>query len=207
MATQFYICTRDFKGYDRPVPVALWTRDEDLASELAAVVEAQFGRKGKARPLKFYPVAVRSKADNEAFLSELRTAQAGRRGRYAKLVCRAAGLEIARLDAQLLPESAPAEQQQRPKPAGAIFDVATGTITFPRGKPIKLTDGERYVLRVLVGKQTAVSYAELQREHERPDRILSRLLSKYPRLKRFVFCPGGAGKGGYSTTIKAAGQK
>jgi hypothetical protein len=204
MATHFYICTRDFKGYGWPVPVALWTRDEDDASELAALMEAMFGRKGKARPLKFYHVAVRSKADDAAFLSQLQAAKAGRRGRYAKLVCRAAGVEIARLEARLLREPAPAEQRQPPKPAGAIFDAAAGTIAFPRGKPIKLTPGERDVMRRLVETGTA-SLSELQIHHGRPDKVLKRLREKHPRLKKHIFRPGGAGKGGYSTTIVVKG--
>ena len=83
----------------------------------------------------------------------------------------------------------------------AILDATAGKLVFLKGKPITLTNGEKYVLAILVKKRTA-SFAELQAASERPDRVLGRLLTKYPKLKRFISLPGGGGKGGYSTTIE-----
>lgn len=114
----------------------------------------------------------------------------------------------AALDGSIVPATPAGEPQAAIVPK-ATFDVTAGTLVFLKGKPIKLGNAERYVLAVLVEKRTA-SFAELQKANERPDRVLSRMLKKYPRLKRFISLPGGGGKGGYSTTIEpteANGQK
>jgi hypothetical protein len=86
------------------------------------------------------------------------------------------------------------------KPKGAIFDFTTGKLTL-KGKPLSLSNGERFVLTKLVEMRTA-TITELQTQHPRPDRVLKRLLQKYSALEKYISLPGGPGKGGYSTTIQ-----
>lgn len=83
---------------------------------------------------------------------------------------------------------------------GATFDPKSGTLTL-NGKPLSLTAGEKYVLKILVEKR-ATSFTKLQAAHARPDRVLKALQEKYPGLKKFISRPGGPGRGGYSTTIE-----
>ena len=92
---------------------------------------------------------------------------------------------------------------RRNKSKAPVFDATTGKLTL-NGKPLSLSSGEKFVLRRLVERRTA-TFAELQSEHPRPDRVLKRLREKYPALKRFISLPGGPGKGGYSTTIESGG--
>jgi hypothetical protein len=81
-----------------------------------------------------------------------------------------------------------------------VFNAETGILTF-NGKRLSLSRGEKYVLTILVEK-TAAGFAELQNAHPRPDKVVEGLRTKFPMLKKFIFRPGGPGKGGYSTTIR-----
>ena len=90
------------------------------------------------------------------------------------------------------------------KPKGAVFNLATRVLTL-NGKSLSLEIGEQHVLAHLVKNRTA-SLSDFKGIHERADRVLKGLRQKYPGLKRYISLPGGAGKGGYSTTIVAEEQ-
>jgi hypothetical protein len=83
-----------------------------------------------------------------------------------------------------------------------ILDPETSILTF-NGRQLKLTQGERDVLKVLILKG-ACSLEGLRDANDRPDRVLRGLIKKYPELETYISLPGGPGKGGYSTTIKLA---
>jgi hypothetical protein len=61
------------------------------------------------------------------------------------------------------------------------------------------------VLQALVELRSA-TMPELQTKSGRdePDKLLKKLVKKFPALKPFIRFPGGRGKGGYSTTIQLA---
>ena len=75
----------------------------------------------------------------------------------------------------------------------AMLDATAGKLLFLKGKPIVLTRGEKDVLTLLVEMGTA-SLKDLEQQHGRPDRVLSRLLVKYAKLKQFTSLPGGGGR-------------
>ena len=79
------------------------------------------------------------------------------------------------------------------------FSDSTGILTI-KGKSLTLSRSDGNVLRLLVRERTA-SLPTLKSMAPRPDRVLKELLSKFPVLKKYIFLPGGPGKGGYSTTI------
>jgi hypothetical protein len=85
-------------------------------------------------------------------------------------------------------------------PAGPLFDAAGGKLFLK--KWLKLCQGEKDVLRVLVAQGTA-TITELREVHASPHKVLRNLCNKYPPLKKYIKFPGGPGRGGYSTTIES----
>ncbi len=83
---------------------------------------------------------------------------------------------------------------------GAVFNRTSGILTV-NGMPLaRLESGEKHVLTLLVEKGAA-SLGDMKKAHDRPDRVLKALLTKYLELKEYIRLPGGPGRGGYSTTI------
>jgi hypothetical protein len=83
---------------------------------------------------------------------------------------------------------------------GAVFNRTSGVLTV-NGTPLaRLEHGEKDVLALLVEKGAA-SFGDLKKAHDRPDRVLKALRTKYPALKKHIILPGGPGRGGYTTTI------
>lgn len=58
------------------------------------------------------------------------------------------------------------------------------------------------VLQALVEMQSATK-PELQKRsgRDQPDKVLKKLVNRYPQLKPFIRFPGARGRGGYGTTI------
>lgn len=76
------------------------------------------------------------------------------------------------------------------------------------GWAIRLTDAEAEVLEALVTLKAATK-DELERESRvtDPQKLLARMRENYPRLAPHINLAGIKGKGGYSTTVKAAPAK
>ena len=83
---------------------------------------------------------------------------------------------------------------------GAVFCRNSGVLTV-NGKPLARLEGaDKYVLTLLV-ERGAASFSDPKTAHDRPDKVLKALRTKYPALKNYISLPGGPGRGGYSTTI------
>lgn len=81
-----------------------------------------------------------------------------------------------------------------------VLDRTSGVLTV-NGTPLARLEGaDKYVLTLLVEKGAA-SFGDLKTAHDRPDKVLKALRTKYPALKKYIRLPGGPGRGGYSTTI------
>jgi len=83
---------------------------------------------------------------------------------------------------------------------GAAFNRTSGVLTVNGKLLARLEGGEKHVLTLLVEKGAA-SGKDLKIAHDRPDKVLKALRTKYPALKKRISLPGGPGRGGYSTTI------
>lgn len=110
--------------------------------------------------------------------------------------------EIEQVVAMNVQERGSAEIEPPAPLPGVTFDPAGGKL-FLDGKALSLSRGEKDVLGLLVKEQTA-TLTTLREVCDRPERVLKRLLKKYPKLRRHISLPGGPARGGYSTTIKPA---
>jgi hypothetical protein len=92
-----------------------------------------------------------------------------------------------------------------PSPPGPppVFDSVRETLCFD-GDTINLEGNECLVLALLIEKSPCPRKQLQKSGIERPERILAKLLKKYPALKPFITLPGAKGKGGYRTTISLA---
>lgn len=70
--------------------------------------------------------------------------------------------------------------------------------------PLKLQESENHVLASLIDLGGSASKPELVLQTGKDDapRVLRSIKEKYRRLAKFIFLPGGKGKGGYRTTIR-----
>jgi hypothetical protein len=91
-----------------------------------------------------------------------------------------------------------------PKGTAPALDRARGILLLKRG-PVSLEANEQDTLKALV--ETGASTLQRLRSDsgcEHPDRILRKLVTKYPELAKRITLPGKKGLGGYSTTIQFA---
>jgi hypothetical protein len=81
------------------------------------------------------------------------------------------------------------------------FDPKAGTLSVGKQR-YSLEGTEADVLKALVDHGSA-TLNTLQRKSgcETPNKVLRRLVKKYPALAEYIAFPGARGKGGYSTTI------
>lgn len=85
-----------------------------------------------------------------------------------------------------------------------VFNPATGVLVIG-DQSLALEAVEADVLGALV-EHRAIPLQQLRNESrcDEPHKVLKKLISKYPSLRRFISLPGAKGRGGYRTTIRRA---